>query len=715
MTNSLQWLPDPRDVRLPIPAKTGIEMFSLPDPYAQWVFGRGADFLPSARLVRQDLLDFRYFLHLPTLTARARPLPDAAQGPDAPRPAKGFTGLLPIRSDAVPPTDPRPLPVHDTVAGLDPDKVTIVAIIDDGINIFADRFRPAGCPSRIDYAWIQGAAAPDDSTVPFGRELTRAEITAALDSGLDEDRLLAEFGLNPPLEAPYMPASLNRHESHGTHVADLAGGADPDDRDAETFRLITVQLPTLAVADTSGNGLVAAIQAGAAHVFDRALAMSRAYGAPLPVVLNLSFGLTGGARDGRAFLEQSLRALTDEYRRALTLEFGIAPPAVRVLPAGNQNIAGLHAAGIRADGLLRTGLRLQPEDQTPSYAEFWLPRETEFAIVKISTPDGVAHQVPLPPLPALPEAPTGRAWILAEPAVDGTLTPGTEIARITIDTPKADPAIKPGGDALWWRLVLAFNPTTRRVRKRAAAPPGEWQVTLEARDKNGDPAGRLHGWVLRDERVPQLSDIARQPYFIDTAYIETGFDRYTDIAVDDTRQDGTRVSAVARDGSLSGLASNLGTPGDPLDAVIAGASRWATGAAALYSSAAFHRGEEQGAPDQAPHVLAPGDTSRALAGILASGRLSGTRVAMNGSSIANAVIARALAWQIRDLPPAQYAGYVPVDAAMALGSAPERPPPGEPEIASDPAIRYERLRDGGSTLAAAPGLAPGIERLVHRQ
>ena len=135
----------------------------------------------------------------------------------------------------------------------------------------------------------------------------RAELEAALrDHPMDVEAALADLGL---LDAADGAPRLAFRHSHGAHVLDLAAGADAGEASAN-HRIVAVQLPALATSETSG----AVTGYFAMHALDHILACVRRIGAvigtPPPVVVNFSYGFSGGPHDGGGLMEQAIEALT---------------------------------------------------------------------------------------------------------------------------------------------------------------------------------------------------------------------------------------------------------------------------------------------------------------------------------------------------------------------------------------------------------------------
>ncbi len=694
------------------------------DEYAIWMLKWGIDFLPSAQInsARNSDEDFLFFLQSKTLTSVLPPITSAvniqippivfkALDNDFPPPETfSMIAPLPIRKEAVADATKVSLDgAHEPAdSGLNKEKLVIVGIIDDGVNVFNRRFTPNGRPSRIEYAWVQDAPAKQAGpTVFFGAELTSQDITdMLLHSGLTETEMMVAQGLTPGARGPYMPTTLNRPYSHGTSIADLAAGQDPAlNKDGEVnTRLITVQLPALSVSDTSGASLISAAQAGAIYIFERALRMSLYYEVPIPVVLNFSFGISGGARTGQHFLERAFRALGEKYRQdVVTALNSETPPVVRVIAAGNENLMRLHANNNVGGDTFRLPVRVLPDDHTSSFLEVWLPQSTRSVKIKITTPDGQVFDVP-----EISIKPSTRhaAYILSEGGQQKD-----PVARVSLDEPLHElPREFQDDNPLYWRVLLAIAPTASNSTRRRLAPAGLWHMEVTP-DANGQA---MQAWIQKDQPVSGMNPLGRQPYFDDDhlgpgSYEATAFDALGDVAVDDPVP---RRSVIARNGSLSGIASNDTVNKVDVntkeDTVSVGAMRWDTHFAAPYSSAA-----PDGAMEQAPHVMSVAENSRVLPNLKTTGTLSDTAGFISGTSAAAAVVSGFLAGQLSALGRDDYGRFNPHCLIPRHGTGPKRP--NGPEIATENKVRIARLKKDGVLLEMPSALSAYVSRDCARK
>lgn len=724
---SHQWFEDPAGYLVDIRPGPSERFARINDAYAQWVLGHGAPFnlTQTYRGPGSQPTDFDYAVVMRDLDAgRGRVVAsgDPTEPADPGEPVrKGlFVGRLPLRSASIAPSVQAGTgaDVADMVVPPEPeidlaekDQLVIVGVIDDAIQVAHERFRDAQGRSRVDAAWVQDADYPvdqGDNPGPgwplwhqFGRVLRRAEISDAIATfGRDEDALMQALGLVSKPGGAYRPDLLRYLIGHGTHVADVAAGYPPSE-DRRDRRLVTVQLPAYATEDTSGASLPAAVIAGGAFIFAQAAAMSRKAGVPIPVMLNFSYGLAGGLRDGMDVIERALREQADAYRAAMAAEFPTAPPAVNIVPAGNGNLSRSHARSapaIEGTATLETRFRLQPDDRSASFIEFWVSKATRHVSVSVSTPLKLSHtvEITLPESPSDPgEVTLANDYVLA--AAGGALDPATIVARLSVDCPACFP--RDGGlpEDRAWRILLSLAPTAQLVPGQHTVPAGEWQMACVA---TGDTDGVIRAWLQRDTETLGFGIRGRQAYFIDNDYDAHLFDGYTDVAVADQV-----ASDVTRNGTVSGIAS---VP-DPVPAgaelISVGAMRWDIAGPSVYSAAGY-------APQNTPDVLAAADTSRVLSGIQGATNRSGAVVAQGGTSNAAPVVTRFLANAAAAASAADYPGFS-AHATIADKAEPPDRPNGEPELASNRKVRAERSELG--TLEPPEALAADVARDTRRK
>jgi len=483
--------------------------------------------------------------------------------------------------------------------GIDPNEVVIVGVIDHAINFAHRRFTNASTGSRVDFAWVQDGLALQGMPVPFGRAWNSAQIDQALaDADGSATGALDQLDLINFAQDRDNPLALRL--SHGTHVLDLAAGADPLDAAAVNSRIIAVSLPSFVVQETSGGLLSLFFIQGLDFLLRQARVMSAELGRAVPVVVNFSFSVSGGPRDGLHIIERSVDALFEAHSEALKkLHLEEKLPEI-YLPAGNRNLSRSHAVQeVDVAGNLALDLpwRLQPADMTSSYLEIWLPDDAEDIIVTIIAPGQDALQV----LELNDEVPL-ILWCENQP--------DTVLARLSLDSLDGNKK----------RIFLAVAPTEVLVLPRTPLPAGLWHIRVAARCPNG---GQSDAWILRDDTPPGFKRLGQQSYFDDPGYLR--FSEQGDIAQSDPA---VEPGLVRRTGTSNGLAT--GQRHFLVSGYLDRASKNARGSS--ISWLASYSATVQG--DKARFIAAVSDTSRVTGGVLAAGTHGGSKVAMNGTSVA---------------------------------------------------------------------------------
>lgn len=619
---------------------------------------------------------------------------------------------LPIRESSVSTgLSDEPAKEYLVPSTLKAEKVVIIGVIDDAINVAQPCFEDVHKSSRFEYLWVQDAEAQplndagrSMTYVPYGREWNRSDIDAARqrhntnDEAIWRDLQMIADGDN------YRQSTLRLRRSHGTHVADLAGGENADKRKLLNRRLIAVQLPVLATQDTSGAALIAVVRDAAVFIYERALRMSKALKYPIPVILNISYGIAGGARDGQHLLERSLAKMAKDYRKKVSALVEIPEnrrlpaPAITVLPAGNGHLSRGHANS--NSNSLPVRLQLQPQDETSSHVEIWFPANTPSIKIAITSPSGEIYTVEFPDLvPGVgSDAFKRKAGILEAEREVGTIS----VCRVTIDEPhNTVMSLLP---QLYWRVLVSFAPTLN-PDGLPVAEHGEWKV--ESNIPQG--MGPISAWIARDESLAGFPNLGRQAYFINDLYERNMFDELGDTAVSQTPES----FQIDRDLTVSGIATvaPILLPEDVFThPVMVAANFWDNRHATAYSAAAGGIGGTEFV--EAPVVSASSDHSRNLLGLLASGSRGGSIVPQNGTSVAVPQVVRWLADSLEALSPldrSQFdANNVLMETFGSEAQQPPRPSAARPERITRPEIRKERLR-GGFLSEGHAGIA-GVDR-----
>jgi hypothetical protein len=498
-----------------------------------------------------------------------------------------------------------------------PKTPVVVGVIDDSIAFAHERFRSAGGGSRLLAVWNQEAklrprnGAPS-TAVSYGGELQRAQVDAWLEActhagQVDEDELYRRSGHETYDNDVHK--GIGRRLGHGTHVLDLATGAEP--RRAPSDRpIVAVQLPGAVTGDTSGALLTTYVLDGVWYILKRADEYAASLGRrAVPVVINLSYGFTAGPHDGTHVLEEALDQVI-ELRRQQNAPVNI------VLPAGNSRLSRLHArATLRGKARKALAWRQLPDDRTPSSMEIWLPQGAS---------SGAGLEVVV-------HDPRGRAT----PAVrrGGLFPPASQQpAPCTIDYRAATPGQRE-------RIVIVLlpsAPTPDGPPDDPVAPSGLWQVEL----RNLDAAARdVQAWIQRDDSPNGYPIVGRQSHFDDPAYrrFDDAGRRLTYDPPYPTVQPTPPPSYVRRSGTLNALATGRCT------VVLAGVRRSDLKVAEYSSAGPPSAGPRPPREGPAPDAAWVSDDSVVQHGVLAAGTRSGCTMAMVGTSTAAPQAARFIA------------------------------------------------------------------------
>ncbi len=546
--------------------------------------------------------------------------------------------------DMKPPAKPQPDRSYDPAKPL-----VIMAVIDDGIPFAHSAFRcRESRRTRIDYYWNQSAKKPSETpvgpgpSVLFGREFPGHDIDRLTDQ-LDgeEDVIYRNAGV---LGGRGMPvSSLAGAYSHGAHVAGLAAGDWPEDCEANV-RIIAVDLPVSSSWDTSGYGKDMFVLSAMHYIFDRADRIAEAYGvSSAPLIVNLSYGYSGGPKDGTGLIEQAMGEMIRHRRTAMK-----APTAL-VMPSGNMFLDRLHAVvteeHISGSKTAKLPWSISHYDRTSSFMEIWLPTKVDPVdfrfVLKTPAGDSVVDTKDVDDMHFFKNIHVG----------------GDRVGQFSIDRPgHADVRREDGSALLQSRVMIAIAPT-ETLNRLPAAPAGHWQVEISyapGRDQGGlsGHASNIFGelvpadircWIQRDVSFGNGNTGAKQSFFDDplnSLYDELG--RRRDI--DSVWRPGF---LVRRFGSLNGMSTHR-------TVMVVGGYIESEHRVAPYSSAGSLRKNDETewalmAGDQV-NCVAACERSSTTFGISSIGTRSGTFFAMNGTSVAAPQVSRKLALSFIDKP-----------------------------------------------------------------
>jgi predicted acylesterase/phospholipase RssA/subtilisin family serine protease len=239
------------------------------------------------------------------------------------------------------------------LSGLDGSGV-VVGVADWGLDHAHEAFRRADGSSRILAIWDQRAAPSTASPAPFGygRLFTNAEINRALQQADPYQALGYDAGIN----------DVRAQGTHGTHVTSIAAGSGRYPGVAPNADIVFVHLrgSDTHPQDTLGDSvrLLEAVD----FMFH--------YAANRPMVVNLSLGNTGGAKDGQSPVEMGLDALLSEK-----------PGRAICMSSGNYYAARMHSCGeLTPTQQHSLGWQLPYRRHGIAEMEIWYPQQDEFAV-----------------------------------------------------------------------------------------------------------------------------------------------------------------------------------------------------------------------------------------------------------------------------------------------------------------------------------------------
>jgi hypothetical protein len=485
--------------------------------------------------------------------------------------------------------------------------VVVIGVIDDGLAFANAAFRN-GTQSRIEYLWRQDVPGNPVSGFGYGSELQR--IGPPGPNGIETELADATYGAFVDEDQVYRATGHidfrdQRHKSvaqrgaHGTHVmhaaSRLGSTVAPHRRP-----IIGVQLPNATTADTSGGSLARHVLDGLRYIVDRADRLAKRLGCgPLPVVVNISYGLIAGPHDGSSILEEGMDELI--RMRRTRAKFSI------VLPAGNSHLSRCHAEFKPQKQPREINWQVQPEDRTPSFVEIWLPRRRQGRCaveVQVVTPTGAAS-----------------AWV-REGQVHAWQPHNDVLAKVVYFNGV------PGGRARNMILV-AVAPTATLDPVNEIAPAGRWRIRVRLPQAAKPVDETVHAWIQRDDTPLGYPPRGRQSYFDDPLY--TRYDNLGPVEEDDG------ASYVTRNATLNAIATGFET-------IVIGGYVARSGCAARYSARGYPIRPARGAPNpDGPDGLAVSSDSRVRLGVIAAGTRSSSRVIMPGTSVAAPQITQIIA------------------------------------------------------------------------
>ncbi len=509
-----------------------------------------------------------------------------------------------------------------------PKDSVVIGIIDSGIALGHARFRHADGSTRFLSAWQQSAKWNNQKFLPFGEELYQQDINDLMaintaNGVLDEAAFNRASGLGNMTNA-IGQRDVEFDASHGTHVLDLSAGYPPKS-DTTRLPIIAVNLPTRTSMGAAGSFLeffvisaISRIIAMADNLWDAHYSGDKANG--FPIVINLSYGLQAGPKDGTSPIEKYITHLIKDRK------CNGRPPLRVVLPAGNDNLSRGNirrriGSSPEASRKLLVNWRVMPEDQTSNYVDIWsdilpvegydLSTDTLPLMLKITAPDGhIIHCT------------AGKADQYLDIADYGRI-----YCRVHIS-----------GECFRVNYVVCAAPTLTQNPDFKSAPSGLWRIelTYDARIQQDKDA---YVRIQSDQTVGAGGAVGKLSYFDHPKYQrydENGRIQDTDafpfINLGVSHQDQNNLyGPVQRKGTLNAVATFE-------EAIVLTGHRGTDGRPAPYASTG--RGKRNIGGKEFPTASFPTDDGYAHFGILAAGNNSASTAAMQGTSFANAQATR---------------------------------------------------------------------------
>lgn len=495
-----------------------------------------------------------------------------------------------------------------------------IGIIDHAIAFANERFRTKASPaarggvdrSRVRRLWMQHierSSTVHRRGVAFGRHLTDGDINEALERSAADTKNVNEDRVYADTDAVSFRRELSQANAwragHGTHVLDIAAGFDPADPAGERRPILAVQLPEAVTHETSGVSLASYALQALRQIMHWADTIEPA---PLPLVVNFSYGIYAGPKDGTHLIEREVARLV-EHRNRMHPD----KPTVVVVPSGNFYRERVTARLSLAPAEKYTlEWIILPDGGKPSFLEIWTDMASSGSPVSvtITPPGGVAGPMIMPS--------NGACKVLTRD--------GLPVCAVTVDTQ--------GGmtGAARSRVLVAVNPTKSFDRRTPLAPAGCWKVTVE---NTSSRSRDIDLYIQRQDTVPCDELPGRQSYFDH----KNGFDREK-VRLDVGNLDSGDYDQllpqcpIKHQGSLSALATHSGMV--VVGAAMAGRDDGPPQPARYTSSGPVKSRE-------GPDFAAVGDQDRSHLGTIAAGTRSGSAVILSGTSIAAPQITRALA------------------------------------------------------------------------
>lgn len=559
--------------------------------------------------------------------------------------------------------------IKDLAARVDPNAV-LTGVIDVGISPFHDRFRATKETTRIMTCWQQAGKWAEGGP-PFGSEITAVDIDAALsDSAFDEETALRAHHISRP-DVMFGSREVDFRAAHGSHIADIAAGGVPRPEATGKIKnpILAVNMPPRYSHGSAGNFLEFFAFAAVLRIVNIADQLwqevhkdtsdGKVVPGGFPLVINLSFGMQAGAKDGSGLFERLVRLLVS----------GRDAPTDIVMPAGNDNLNRGTARAlvgetknvtkygdIEPDETFTLNWRVPPSDRSSNFVELWFPAidpstktNIEFCVIPpgVTENDDMWHKV------------IGRNGDKGEPLnqfFEPNLLGGAMRLYRVFRPQSTSLEIRP-------RVVIGLMPTeffgSMADEPPVLAPAGLW--TIKVRSEGA--AINVSAHIQSDQDIrPGRGRQAIRSYFDlekydahtdpegshpnvptgmpqDSVYLARAFgDHY--VHLDDWENQG----AVQRKGTNNAIAT---TPSIHVIGAYRVSDRTASAYSATVENERFQEGESRGRTTPVIAALLPGDDSPMHLGMLGAGSRSGSVVALQGTSSSSALATRKIVeWRL---------------------------------------------------------------------
>ena len=551
-----------------------------------------------------------------------------------------------------PPPATQRLDNGDATAAPAPAPSVLLGVFEDACP-FGHAALRSGDTTRVVALWDQGLSAKGSDLPPvelgYGRVRSQAQLQTLLQKhsdawGVDEEALYGDpAALQPRLRShgshaaavigllAGRRASLPSHPSSSDDPADAEQGShrrqNPADDAAALAPLAVVQFPREQIDIAGARWMVVRALDGLRFLAQTSAQLAPEGQAPVPLVVNLSYGGVVGAHDGTGILETAMAELAQAHGRlAIVLAAGNSHGTQRVGDAADvrsRRSSGRHAecAALLPGKCMSLTLYVPPNKPIETCLEIWFDDAVTNGAGLILHADELTVEV---------TAPNGRRLCVDHlPGVDfdDPLPRHTSAGLI---------GLRQVAQSHLSSMVLLVVSATQISSKRVEVPSGAWLVRLHNR---GEREIRVQAWVERD-MLPGGGRSTQAARLLGRESGELpGGGRSTQAARLLGREAGDVHEAVLTDVNTF---SNIAT-GEQVFRV--GALTWLseTGRTSVsaYSSQAQH-----GRPG--PEFSAVADMSPALPGIRVSGNTSASAGRMNGTSMAAPQAARWIANQLAE-------------------------------------------------------------------